>query len=165
MSTDDGETRWLTYAELAEARGIDKASAIRLCLRRKWPRQKGNDGTVRVAVPLTAIRQSGDTNNDVSADPSSDVSYASYSVVSALEARVAALEEDVRRERASADRERERADQERARADAVQAEFRQAAERAARAEGAAGELRLQLQDLRGELERARRPAWRRWLGR
>jgi hypothetical protein len=159
---DEGETRWLTYAELAESRGIDKASAIRLCLRRKWPRQKGNDGTVRVAVPLTAMRQSEDTNNDVSADASSDVSYANYSIVRALEARVAALEEDVRRERARADGERERADQERARADAARDELRQMGERAAWAEGAAAELRVQQQELRAELERARRPAWRLW---
>jgi hypothetical protein len=44
--------RWLSYGELGRARGISTASAIRLAFRRKWRRQDGNDGTVRVAVPV-----------------------------------------------------------------------------------------------------------------
>ena len=38
----DGEIedgRWLTYAELAELRGISKASATRMSFRHKWRRQ------------------------------------------------------------------------------------------------------------------------------
>jgi hypothetical protein len=46
------DTRWMSYAELGEARGINPASAKRLALRRKWLRQAGNDGTARVAVPV-----------------------------------------------------------------------------------------------------------------
>jgi hypothetical protein len=46
------DLRWLSYAELGQARGISTASAIRLAFRRKWRRQDGNDGTVRVAVPV-----------------------------------------------------------------------------------------------------------------
>ena len=44
--------RWLSYGELAQARGISTASAIRLAFRRKWRRQDGNDRTVKVAVPI-----------------------------------------------------------------------------------------------------------------
>jgi hypothetical protein len=46
------DVRWMTYAELAEARGISKASAARLVMRRKWTRRRGNDGGARVAVPV-----------------------------------------------------------------------------------------------------------------
>ena len=41
----------MTYAELADARGISKASAERLARRKKWPRVLGNDGIARVIVP------------------------------------------------------------------------------------------------------------------
>ena len=44
--------RWMTYAELGQARGISTASATRLTFRRKWRRQKGNDGIARVEVPV-----------------------------------------------------------------------------------------------------------------
>ena len=46
-------TRWLSYAELAQARGISKASATRLVFRKGWRRRVGNDGVARAAVPLT----------------------------------------------------------------------------------------------------------------
>jgi hypothetical protein len=46
------DLRWLSYGELGQARGISTASAIRLAFRRKWRRQDGNDGAVRVAVPV-----------------------------------------------------------------------------------------------------------------
>jgi hypothetical protein len=42
--------RRMTYAELANVRGISAASAERLVRRRRWPRQTGNDGIVRVLV-------------------------------------------------------------------------------------------------------------------
>jgi hypothetical protein len=47
-----GDVRWMTYAELGQARGISTASATRLAFRRKWRRQGGNDKTARVAVPI-----------------------------------------------------------------------------------------------------------------
>ena len=46
------DVKWLSYGELGQVRGISTASAIRLVFRRKWRRQDGNDGTVRVAVPV-----------------------------------------------------------------------------------------------------------------
>ena len=43
--------RWISYAELAEIRGTDKTSALKLALRKKWPRRKDNHGTMHVHVP------------------------------------------------------------------------------------------------------------------
>ena len=40
--SEDG--RWLSYTELADLRGISKASATRMSFRHKWRRQAGNDG-------------------------------------------------------------------------------------------------------------------------
>ena len=48
---DDGGSLRLTYAQLAEARKISKASAERLVRNRKWPRMLGNDGVAIVIVP------------------------------------------------------------------------------------------------------------------
>jgi hypothetical protein len=52
-SSDNGQ--WLTYDEIAEARGTEKVGAIRLVQRHKWRRQPGNDGLVRVLVPHEAL--------------------------------------------------------------------------------------------------------------
>jgi hypothetical protein len=54
------DLRWLSYDELGQARGISTASAIRLAFRRKWRRQDGNDGTVRVAVPVDEANPQGE---------------------------------------------------------------------------------------------------------
>ena len=43
--------RRMTYAELAAVRGISKHAAETLVRRRKWLKQIGNDGVVRVLVP------------------------------------------------------------------------------------------------------------------
>ena len=51
------DARRMTYAELAAVRGISVPSARRLVLRHRWPRQAGNDGIVRVTVPLAALEK------------------------------------------------------------------------------------------------------------
>jgi hypothetical protein len=51
MPEGNGQSLRLTYAQLAEARGISKASAERLVRARKWPRILGNDGVAIVIVP------------------------------------------------------------------------------------------------------------------
>src|SRR4051794_18662442 len=67
----DDEARWMTYAEIAAARGISRASAERLVNRQKgrWRRQADNKGTVRFLVPLTVIP---DTSADIHPDMSAD---------------------------------------------------------------------------------------------
>jgi hypothetical protein len=43
----------MTYAELADFRGITAASAERLVRRRRWPRQVGNDSVVLLSGCLS----------------------------------------------------------------------------------------------------------------
>src|SRR4051812_35935188 len=53
LRMDDEDIRWLTFRELATARGIEVASAIRIVRKKNWRRRRSNDGkTVRVAVPI-----------------------------------------------------------------------------------------------------------------
>jgi hypothetical protein len=56
LAVGDGARR-MTYAELAAVRGTSQPSAERLVRRRGWPPQVGNDGVVRVLVPLTEARE------------------------------------------------------------------------------------------------------------
>jgi hypothetical protein len=55
LAVGDGSRR-MTYPELAQARGISLASARRLARRHHWHRQAGNDGVVRIIVPLGHLR-------------------------------------------------------------------------------------------------------------
>src|SRR5690348_4197834 len=104
-TSDDG--RWLTYAELAELRGISKASATRMSFRYKWRRQAGNDGSVRVFVPPSALH--GKPNgNDMEA------------MAAAIEAVTVAFRDQVEAERKRADAAEARADRADQRADALQ---------------------------------------------
>lgn len=54
---------WLTYDELAERLGIERESARQQVKRKRWARQPGNDGKVRIGVPeeLLATGPSPDT--------------------------------------------------------------------------------------------------------
>lgn len=145
---DGGDTRWMTYAELAEARGIKEPAAVRLVQRHKWERHQGNDGSARVAVPLSELR------------PSRAVAP-TVTLVAPDNGSVEAL----RRERQRADQAEARADRAEAKAAEARAlaeqrggDLMDAVERAAKAEG-------QVEGLREALAEARCPAWRRWLGR
>ena len=55
LAVGDGARR-MTYAELAQAREISMASARRLVRRHAWARQVGNDGVIRIIVPLGQVR-------------------------------------------------------------------------------------------------------------
>src|SRR5690349_13197150 len=107
---EDG--KWLTLAELAEARGIDKLSAARLVRRHRWRRQKDNEQRVRALVPLKWIEGKEDSPRDNPADNPADLSHA----LKVLEASVASL--TTARERAEA-----RADTLQTRLDAAQVEL------------------------------------------
>jgi hypothetical protein len=63
-----GDIRWISYRELADARGISLASAKRIANRRRWPRQAGNDGTARVGVPQDEMQPARDVPQDDGAD-------------------------------------------------------------------------------------------------
>ena len=47
----DALTKALTYAELAQARGITIAATKTLVWRKRWPRTRGNDGLTLIQVP------------------------------------------------------------------------------------------------------------------
>ena len=100
-ATDDDtdETRWLTYDELALARGITKASATRLAFRRRWRRHPGNDGTARVAVPMAELGTKQPEPHDGAPVVMDGVSH----TIKALEGTIAVLHEQLEREQRLAD--------------------------------------------------------------
>ena len=117
-----GDSRWMTYDELAKLRGITRPSAERLVQRRRWRRQQGNDRTVRVLVPVDSL--SDDVSADASDDISPDTRRLLVDAMAALESAVATLRAQLDRAEAGkeaadrhADRERSRADQAEVRAD------------------------------------------------
>ena len=75
LAVGDGARR-MTYAELAAVRGTSQASAVRLVRRHRWPRQAGNDGVVRVTVPLPFVRKSEKSATSDNAGPREDMSGA-----------------------------------------------------------------------------------------
>ncbi|MBV8577829.1 MAG: hypothetical protein JOZ58_22690 [Acetobacteraceae bacterium] len=104
-SDDRSGTRWVSYSELSDIRGISKASAFRMANRRKWERRKGNDGTVRVAVPVSALERQSDTRSELRSDDRPDALSDANRRISELEVENAALREQVgglREERAAA---------------------------------------------------------------
>ncbi len=144
IAEDGADTRWMSYAELARARRITTASAIKLAMRRGWRRQKDNQGVMRALVPLKWAEPAPGRNFD----PGAHVSEA----IAALETSVAALRERAEAAERTAQIERERADR---------------AEVARRAELSRGNflrdridaLRAELATAALELEAARREAF------
>jgi hypothetical protein len=172
MEQDDG--RWLTYPELAAARGIDKASAIRLATRKHWRRQRDNRRVVRVLVPpewLSPRYQSMDQSGDDDMDRSGDregFAAALASVEAAHAGEVAALHGQITGLKALADGatarlldaegRAEKAEEalagERARADTAEADRRATEARVERALARADQERVAADRFRGEAEAA-----------
>src|SRR5215213_3540019 len=96
LAVGDGVCR-MTYAELAEARSISITAARRLTLRHRWAKQTGNDGLVRVSVPLSALAKSrkiagaGKGATDTGQDPALDALSDSTRALRALERAVDTL--------------------------------------------------------------------------
>jgi hypothetical protein len=65
---DTEECRWVTYDQVAEARGIGKQSAVRLVRRRGWRRGKDNRGNVTALVPVSELQPSPDSPPDIPQD-------------------------------------------------------------------------------------------------
>lgn len=112
----------MTYDELADRLGIAFDSARKLAKRRRWARRPGNDGRVRVDVPVDYLR---DTPRDVPEDSAGDVQEAVPPVVpqvadNAVHLLVARLEVEVAGLKALVDSERSRAEAEARRADAAE---------------------------------------------
>jgi hypothetical protein len=132
MTDTGGDDRWMTFAELADARGISRASASKLVRRKKWRRQTDNRGTVRILVPLDAMDSPLDRPADNPLDRPSvgpmDISH----MIRAFETAATMLREQLARENARADAEKSRADGlsaridvERDRADSASIQFEQ----------------------------------------
>jgi hypothetical protein len=100
--TEDG--RWMTYAQIADLRGISKASAERLVRRHRWRRQADNEGRVRAYVPLTWADQAQDDAPDIMADIPPDIRPDTSHAINALQTAIGALQQQLDRERDRADR-------------------------------------------------------------
>ena len=88
---ENGEFQWMTYAELAEARRIDRLSAVRITRNRRGQKPKGNDGTIRVLVPRNFLETKRRGREDHPAELPSEISRK----INALEAENASLREQV----------------------------------------------------------------------
>jgi chromosome segregation ATPase len=95
---DDPEIRWVSYAELAEARGIDRLSAVRIARNRRWQKQKGNDGTIRVAVPRNFLETKRRDKGRLPEHPLEIPSEVTRKIIG-LETRVELLNDELERER------------------------------------------------------------------
>lgn len=93
-------TQTVTYAELAARLGITEDSAKRLVRRRKWPRKTGNDGKMRIDVPVDRLDVAPDSPGDSPAGRPGDDSAVT---IARLEAEISGLKALVEAERARAD--------------------------------------------------------------
>jgi hypothetical protein len=180
---DQADARWMTFAELAAARGISKLSAAALVRRHGWRRQTDNRGRVMALVP----RDGPELRRPVEADhprdhPPDDPAYtaAFETALAAIEAAHARELATLREQVASAEQARlslqamveqfagqlRDADQimkaERARSDALLADLHRdldaAKEHVDRAEAAIAEERARVDALRDRLEAAQQQA-------
>lgn len=102
----------LTYKELADRLGCKLESARKMVQRKKWQRVTGNDGTVRIQVPMEEL-----PSRDKSEDRPEEKLVPEI-LLHALEVQIDGLKELVEAERKRADTEAQRADAEAKRADA-----------------------------------------------
>lgn len=89
----DDEVRMMTYADAATVFGVQVDSIKRRARNRRWNRERGNDGLVRVGIPLHALAmaermQDADIPTDSPPDISADIVQ--------LEKDVSALQTEVR---------------------------------------------------------------------
>lgn len=159
MATDmapDG--RWMTYAELAAARRIDRHSAVRLVIRHQWRRQKDNQGRQRVFVPTEWLSRdkapdaATDTGTDMAPDLATDTMTAFRTAIEAKDGEISALRATI------AAKEGELATARQVATDARQ-DAQEASRRAERAEQGREAERVRADALRDRLETAE-GAWR-----
>ncbi|MBA1159411.1 hypothetical protein [Microvirga mediterraneensis] len=171
---------WFTYSDLGERLGISSEAARQKAIRYRWPRRTANDGKAQVRVDLEEVKASTyprRSKDDQLPDdrPTPDELPSDTRTIAALDAHIETLKAMVVKAEAIADRERTRADSERARADVERARADGLVERieevlTERRKGADDQrqtiagLEEQIQQLRGMVELARRPWWRRLAG-
>jgi hypothetical protein len=181
---NEANARWLSYDEIADMRGIDRASAIRMVRRKQWPKQDANDGTTRVSVPgaffrarrtkaaapgqgapkATGLPPGNDNENAPSFNALSEHVRTLREQLAAAATREERLCGELIAVEAWVDKAREETAAERARAALAECEREAARIAAAAAEGEAKGLQVAVTELREALAEARRPFWRRWIG-
>jgi hypothetical protein len=161
MSRDDADDvsdgRWLTYAELAKLRSIDRASAFKLALRHKWRRQKNNQGQVTVFVPSDFTDQE-DASPDNGYDTSRHIAAFETALAVIREAHageVTALRTQLQSTIAERDMSRDASYRAEARADELKGRLDQATAEANEQRIAAEAARAALEQARSEAQQAR----------
>ena len=86
---------WMTYGEIAAARGIKRAAAIRLVQRHRWTKREGsNDGFAHILVPAEWAKPGDRTPpDDVEQRRPTTSPRDNTRTISALQAAIAALRE------------------------------------------------------------------------
>jgi cell division septum initiation protein DivIVA len=104
------DTKWMTYAELAEVLGIGSDSARNLVRRKRWPRQSGNDGLARIGVPIEYINENAKPDVPVQPpiDASADGGADGAIVVTVLANHISRLERELEALKQEHEAERER---------------------------------------------------------
>lgn len=153
---EPGGIRWMTYGQIAAVRGISRDSVERTVRRKGWRRLAGNDGLVRVAVPVEWMENSQGDNQP--GNPRRDKT----SIASAIAVAIDALEQAHKREiaalREQLERERERADTAITLIDGFRLERDSAAARADRLEQALEAERERADAVRERLDQAQAAA-------
>ena len=126
---DSEGSRWMTFAELAEARGISRLSAATLVRRHGWRRQRDNRGRVIALVPQTWATHEPDGRSDDQPDrpdnpPDSQGYLAAFetalaAIREAKDSEIATLRQQIERLTGQADADRARADEVRDRLDGL----------------------------------------------
>jgi hypothetical protein len=97
------DTESLTYRELADRLGVKVESARKTVQRRRWQRATGNDGQVRILVPVQYLPKSQGLPLDPGSDSPPDSSVDVDAMVRDLEVQIGGLKALVDAERRRAD--------------------------------------------------------------
>lgn len=152
---DEGvDGRWMTYAELAELRRIDKTSALKLAIRHKWTRQKNNRGQMQVCVPLEWA-QPPERFRDTAVDQDMDRGVDLSTVLAAYEDAKAAFSEALKVAEKRADAAETRADQAQQRAERAETRAEEAEKALIAERNRADQVETSLDRLESELEAAK----------
>jgi len=89
------ETVALTYKELADRLAIKVESARKTAQRKRWHRTTGNDGTIRIHVPLDALPSAAGQEDSHGDSPNNPV----HVQLAKLEAEITGLKEVLQAER------------------------------------------------------------------
>jgi hypothetical protein len=150
----DDDRRSMTYAEIAATRGISADSAVRLVRRKRWPKQAGNNGTVRVRVPADEATPAnprpsrGQPGGQPAGHPPADIlpviRKAIREVIQPLSEQLEAANQRADDDRARADRAEEKADRLQVELVELRVSERSAADLVEYATGEATDLRQRL---------------------